>query len=197
MKRKKPPRYSIVLNDIVFRLGVKEVEGLVLEKAGMKFIYCEELDQLLPLRFAVASNAVGQRFNVLVRPADGEVLLKLGEDDKLVEYIDVENGQLDVSNIETVRDLYEGHKAVIVQEVVNGMGLTAVAMILSIVVFILKLELFPWLLIPVCIALFGVIWSCRWYRTLNREIVYDALGNWINLATGTTSLNKGKFKYKL
>lgn len=195
--KQKAPRNVIVLGDIVFKLGVREVSGVIRGQQGLTCFISEEEGLAIPLSFNVPIEMYDEEVTAWVRTSDNSLVLELGADDVYVEELNPEDGEVDVTDPSVISDMFEEQKLRVVPQVITGIAYTLGAIVIAIIVALLKLPLFPALAIPACLGAWGLGWSAKWYSQLNRSIAYDAVGNWIDLSTGSTSLNDGTFKYHM
>lgn len=195
--KRKPPKNAIVLGDVVFKLGVREIYGTIQGQQGIPVFISAEEHIAEPLSFQPPLEAYGSRVSAYVRTYDKSIVLDLGEDDLLVSDIDTETGEMDVTDPDLIASLFEEQKMRVIPEVLSGMGTTLITAIVAAITFFVKLPLFPFTVVPLCIAVWGIAWSWSNYLHLSRSRVYDAAGNWIDLGTGRTSLNHGSFRYRM
>lgn len=195
--RVKTPKNAIVLSDLVFKLGVYEVSGTIQGQQNVACFVSDDKKHAVPLTFSVPVEAYGEPVTAFLRTYDNSLVLNLGPDDVDVRELDTEAGELDITNPSAISDLFEEQKMRRVPQVLSGIGSTIAMAILAVVLFLLKLDVFPFVIVPACIALFGLVWSVPNYITLNRSVVYDSTGNWIDMKSGETSLDDGEFRYKI
>lgn len=194
--RHKPPRNAIVLEDIVFKLGIREVKGIIHGQQGMAVFVCEEEGIAVPLDFNVPLERYEEEITADIRTFDKSLVFEPGVDDMVECCIDTDAGELDVDPV-LLRNLFEGEKLRVVPQVITGMGYTFLSALAAVIFRILNFPIFPYLAIPFCLSVYGLVWSIRWYIQLNKSVVYDSRGNWVDLATGQTSLNGGTFRYQV
>ena len=197
LRKRRVPKEAIVLSDITFKLGVKEVRGTIAGQQGIACFISEEEHLALPLPFAPPISAYGEVFTAFIRSYDQSLVLELGEDDILTSRLGKGSIAMDVTDPAVIGELFEEQKLRRVPQALSGVGSTIGAIIVALITFLFKLPTFPFVAVPACIGVFGIQWLAKEYRTLSRSVVYDSRGNWINLATGRTSLNNGEFRYKI
>lgn len=195
--KRKPPKNAIVLGDVVFKLGVQEVWGTITGQQGMAVFVCEEEGLAIPLSFTPPLEAYGSQVSAFIRTYDRSLVLELGEDDVLLENIRAEKGELDVTDPEILSSLVEEQKLRRIPEALSGIATTMLTGIIALVLFLMGLEFFPFVMVPLCIALWGIPWSLSNYNHLSKSVVYDARCNWIDIESGRTSLNNGEFRYRM
>lgn len=194
--KQKPPRNAIVLGDIVFKLGIREVSGVIHGQQGLDCFICESEGLAIPLPFNVPLQSYGETMTALVRTSDDSLVLEPGEDDVYVDDLDTAHGEMDVTDLAVISDMFEEQKLRVLPHVITGTFYAIGAGIVTLVAYLLKLPLFPAVIVPGCLTFWNIAWSARWDIQLNKSVAYDAAGNWINLETGETSLNGGTFRYR-
>ncbi len=195
--KQKPPRNAIVLEDVVFKLGVQDVKGTIHGQQGVTCFISEEEKLVIPLTFSVPLEMYEEEVTACVRTCDESLVLEMGEDDVYIDDLDEEEGEVDVTNPSVISEMFEEQKLRVLPQVIMGVVYTIGCLIAFIVTLLLKVPLFPYVCIIACIGVWCLIWSIKWYSQLNKSIAYDANGNWIDMETGRTSLNGGTFRYKV
>lgn len=195
--KRKAPNNAIVLGDLVFKLGVYEVPGTIQGQQGMACFMSNDGKHAIPLPFNVPLDAYGETFTAFLRTYDDSLVLELGADDVRITELNEEAGEIDITSPLAISDLFEEQKMRMVPQVLSGIGSTIAMTILAVVLYFMEFSIFPFVVVPVCIAIFGLAWSIPNYLTLNRSVVYDAVGNWIDMKSGRTSLDDGEFRYKV
>lgn len=193
----KPPKNAIVLGDVVFKLGIRIVRGVIHGQQGMAVFICEEEGIAEPLPFFPPIEAYDNEATSYIRTYDKSIVLELGRDDKFIEDIDSNRGEIDVTDPQLIASLFEKQKLRIIPDVLSGLGTTVITGVVALIMLLTSLPRFPFMVVPACISIWGAFWTLSCYKHLSRPVAYDARGNWINLDTGKTSLNDGQFSYKV
>lgn len=191
VKKRKPSMKRIVLRGVRFKLGVSEVTGTIKAQDGIPFFYCEERNTVSSLPFTISPDYLGATVSAYMRSASHELLLELGPDDVLDK--DMKPYDIDLcTQLDRVEALYEEEKI----RRLSDIGYPFVMSVLAGLVLVVSLLFHAWYIaIAAALVLLVELRDVRRVsRLLNRQIVYDPTGKWVNLLTRETNLNGG---YKL
>lgn len=196
-KKSKPPRNAIILRDLRFVISIRDVHGIIMESQGVPAFYSREEKFGAILPFQPDKEMYNTEVIATVHNITNEIVLEPKKDDRYVNEINEDLGEIDITNHAIITNLFEEQKIRMVSQLFSAVGMTLVSLILFIIANVVHADIFPFRIIPACLFLFCISWCIRWFRILNKSIVYDSVGNWINLATGNTSLNDGTFHYNV
>lgn len=185
---------NIVLDDIRFKLGVREVTGIIHAEQGIPMFYNEEEGIVARLPFPVSAEHYEMPVCVYMRPHTNEIITHLGPDDKIID--ELGEDEEDVTNsYEILRSQFDEQKLRRVPRALMATGMCWISAILTIIGgALLYFKILPtWIPVAVLGAVFvgSLIVSRSYTKILNQNIMYDSFGNWINFDTGETSLNNG------
>lgn len=195
--KRRIPKHALVLDDVVFKLGIREIKGIIHGQQGMAVFICEDEGIAEPLSFSPPIEAYETEVSTFIRTYDKSIVLEPGVDDKPVDKLREDRGEIDASALEAISEMAEGQLLKRIPDVISGVSSTIFTTVLAIGLAFTPLPLFPFVVVPGCIGIWGFGWSLSNYKWLNSQRVYDAKGNWINLKTGRTSLNHGTFRYRM
>lgn len=197
MKKKRAPYGAIVLRGLIFKLGVRTVPGTLVKVNGVTCFTAPQEDIFSMLPFCLDDEMCNCKVDAWIRTYDSSVLLQLGVDDLLLEDLDKDKRYFDVQDLAPLQELYERGLVRAVPALLNCLTYAKWTSLVCIVCLLLKLSLFPFVVVPAMLALYLLQWAIRDYKLLNNMVIYDAVGNWINLSNGVTSLNEGTFQFEV
>lgn len=191
------PCGAVVLKGLIFKLGIRTVSGTVCEQNGAVCFHSRQEDIFSLLPFRVSPEVYNQQVNAWIRTYDKSIVVNLGPDDLLLEDFEVDKRYFDVKELAPLEELYERGLVRALPKLMSCVRYAIGCLCLTAILWLLQAPLFPFIFISGALALYDVQWAIRVYRTLNSRTIYDALGNWINLDNGVTSLNSGTFQFEI
>lgn len=197
MNKKRVPKNAIVLKGLIFKLGIRTIIGKVVEQNGAICFASEQEGIYCLLPFYVSEENYNQNVEAWVRTYDASLVFKLGPDDLPVEHLDDNKRYFDVTSMEPLEELFERCLTKRVPTLLSSLRYAIGSAVVALLFWLLHLDIFPFVVLPAALALYDIVWFVGNYRELNRRIIYDAVGNWINLSSGVTSLNGGMFQFDL
>lgn len=195
MNKRRVPHNAIVLKGLVFKLGIRTVVGRVVEQNGAVCFACDQEGIYSLLPFRVAEENYNQSVEAWIRTYDQSLVFKLGPDDLPIERMDENKHYFDVTSLEPIDELFERCLTKRVPLLVSSLRYALGSSLVAVLLWLLRVPVFPFVTIPAALAVYDIGWFFANYRMLNQRIIYDAVGNWINLSSGVTSLNFGSFQF--
>lgn len=191
------PKRAVILKGLVFKLGIKKVTGRIGKQGDLNCFSVPGQDIFSMLLFTVPEDLYGKPVDAWVRTYDNSVVMNPGVDDLPVDQFDSDNRFHDMTDIDELGELYETVLIKRVPELLSSIRYTIGSVAVSLIAFLSPVPNFPFAVVPLMLALYCGFWAIREYHAVASNVVYDAVGNWINLSTGKSSLNKGSFTFKV
>lgn len=185
---------NLTLEDIHFKLGVREVWGIIHAEQGIPLFYSEKESIISPLPFFVSAKQYERPIIVYMRPHTNEIIERFGFDDKLISELNDDEEDV-IGEYSMLKVQMTEQKMRIIPRAVSIMGLFGINILLLIAALIFRLLgiMSTWIPVIALSATFAVLafLTYSYTRILNQNIIYDADGQWVNFDTGETSLNGG------
>lgn len=197
MRTHRLPKNCVALRGVIFKLGLRQVTGAIAKQGSINCFYVPGEDVFSMLSFSVPEEMYSKSVDAYLRTADNSVVVSAGPDDLPIELFDRDKRYHDFTDLEEVAELYERRLLKIVPELLSSIKYAIGSAVVTLVLFLLGKPLFPFVVVPGAISVYTSVWAFLSYRQLSSCKVYDAVGNWINVSTGETSLNGGSFSFRV
>lgn len=185
---------KLILQDKVFKLGVRKVNGVIHAEQGIIMFYNEAEHIFCPYPYPTTADDYEQETALYMRSSSNTVVRNPTQDDCLVgklraNWIDV------CTSKQMLEDQLESEKIQRVPTAMKFFGVAAIGVISLLVLVVLAALniLRMWLLfIPVVVFLIAGFSGATYFsKLLGKNVLYDKRGNWVDVASGDTNLGDG------